>query len=92
MIIGFRHKGLENYFRTGSRRGIQAAHADKLGRILSLLNVAAVPGDMDIPGYRLHQLKGSLKGHWSVRVNGNWRVTFRFVGADVELVDYQDYH
>lgn len=92
MIIGFRHKGLEIFFQRGSRRGIQAAHADKLSRILSLLNVAAAPADMDIPGYRLHQLKGNLKGHWSVRVNGNWRATFRFVGADVELVDYQDYH
>lgn len=92
MITGFRHKGLEGFFRTGSRRGIQADHADKLGRILSLLNVAAAPADMDLPGFRLHPLKGTLKGHWSVRVNGNWRVTFRFVGTDVELVDYQDYH
>lgn len=92
MIIGFRHRGLEAYFRTGSRRGIQADHADKLGRILSLLNVAVAPGDMNIPGFRLHPLKGELRGHWSVRVSGDWRVTFRFIGANVELVDYQDYH
>jgi proteic killer suppression protein len=92
MIIGFLHKGLEAFYRTGTTKGIQAAHAQKLGRILALLDVASVPKGMDVPAFRLHALKGDLKGHWSVWVNGNWRVTFRFVGADVELVDYQDYH
>ena len=92
MIIGFRHKGLELYYRTGSTRGVQAAHADKLGRILGALDVATGPGDLGLPGFRLHPLKGSLKGHWAIWVNGNWRVTFRFVGVDVELVDLLDYH
>ncbi|MBZ9997606.1 MULTISPECIES: type II toxin-antitoxin system RelE/ParE family toxin [unclassified Mesorhizobium] len=92
MIVGFRHKGLEAFFQTGSTRGIQAAHAGKLGRILALLDVAAGPQDLNIPAFRLHPLKGELKGHWSMWVNGNWRVTFRFAGANVELVDYQDYH
>ncbi|MEN2978517.1 type II toxin-antitoxin system RelE/ParE family toxin [Tistrella bauzanensis] len=92
MIIGFRHKGLEAFYRTGSTRGIQAAHARKLSMILAMLDVAAVPLDLNQPALRLHPLKGALKGHWSVWVNGNWRITFRFAGADVELVDYQDYH
>lgn len=92
MIIGFRHKGLELLFATGSTRGVQAAHAKKLRSILGLLDVAASPADMNLPSFKLHPLKGELKGHWSVWVNGNWRVTFRFEGADAELVDYQDYH
>lgn len=92
MIIGFRHKGLEAFYRNGSRRGIQAAHAKKLGMILAMLDVAKEPQDLSQPALRLHPLKGDLKSHWSIWVNGNWRVTFRFAGADVELVDYQDYH
>ncbi|MDR3054802.1 MAG: type II toxin-antitoxin system RelE/ParE family toxin [Zoogloeaceae bacterium] len=92
MIIGFRHKGLEQLYRTGSARGVQAVHARKLGMILQLLDVAQQPEDMGLPGLGLHPLKGGLVGHWSVSVNANWRVTFRFVGTDVELVDYQDYH
>lgn len=92
MIINFRHKGLELFFRTGSTRGIQAAHAKKLGRILALLDVADGPEAMNVPAFRLHVLKGDLAGHWSVWVNGNWRVTFRFTDAGAELVDYQDYH
>ena len=92
MIIGFRHKGLHAFYRTGSTRGVQAAHAKKLGIILAMLDVAKEPQDLNQPALRLHALKGDLKGHWSIWVNGNWRVTFRFVGVDVELVDYQDYH
>ena len=92
MIIGFRHKGLELLFHTGSTKGVQAAHAKKLQNILGLLDVAASPADMNLPAFRLHPLKGDLKGHWSVWVNGNWCVTFRFEGVDAELVDYQDYH
>ncbi|MBO9643569.1 MAG: type II toxin-antitoxin system RelE/ParE family toxin [Pseudacidovorax sp.] len=92
MISGFRHKGLEAFYRTGSMRGIQAVHANKLSRILGLLDVAQGPKDMNLPAFKLHSLKGDLAGHWSVWVNGNWRVTFRFVGTDAELVDYQDYH
>ena len=92
MIISFRHKGLETFFRTGSTRGIQAAHAPKLARILALLDVAEGPQAMNVPSFKLHQLKGNLVGHWSVWVNGNWRITFRFSEIGVELVDYQDYH
>lgn len=92
MITGFRHKGLEIFYRTGSTRGIQAAHAKKLRHILGLLEVAAGQEDMNVPSFKLHQLKSDLKGHLSVWVNGNWRVAFRFTGANVELVDYQDYH
>lgn len=92
MIASFRHKGLEAFYRSGTTKGIQPAHARKLARILGLLDVAAAPADVSLPGFGLHPLKGSLLGHWSIWVNGNWRVTFRFVGTDVELVDYQDYH
>lgn len=91
MIQTFRHKGLETFFRTGSKAGIQPAHATKLGRLLAKLNTAATAKDMDLPGWRLHSLSGSLAGHWSVWVNGNWRMTFTFKGEDAELVDYQDY-
>lgn len=92
MIIGFRHKGLGAFYRTRSTRGIQPAHAAKLARILAALDAAGVPAELNLPAFKLHPLKGALKGHWSVWVNGNWRVTFRFAGGDVELVDYQDYH
>lgn len=92
MIVSFRHKGLEGLYRDGSKKGVQAAHVGKLLRILSVLDVAETPDDLAIPSFRTHRLKGDLAGHWSVWVNGNWRVTFRFVETDVELVDYQDYH
>jgi len=92
MIVGFRHKGLEVLYMTGSARGVQVAHAPKLRRILAALDAAISPTELNQPSYKLHPLKGVLKGHWSIWVNGNWRVTFRFIGANVELVDYQDYH
>ncbi|MBK6865247.1 MAG: type II toxin-antitoxin system RelE/ParE family toxin [Ideonella sp.] len=92
MILSFRHRGVEAFFTTGSKAGIQAAHAGKLGAMLRRLNEAAKPQDMNLPGWRLHPLKGELKGHWSAWVSGNWRLTFRFVGPDAELVDYLDYH
>jgi len=92
MIIGFRHKGLEKFYRTGTTKGIQPSHAEKLRRILGMLDVAIELDDLNVPAFKLHQLKGDLKGHWAIWVNGNWRVTFRFVGIDIELVDYQDYH
>lgn len=92
MIVSFRHKGLEILYRTGLARGVQAAHARKLRRILAALDAAATPAELNQPAYKLHPLKGELKGHWSIWVNGNWRVTCRFVDADIELVDYHDYH
>jgi proteic killer suppression protein len=92
MIISFRHKGLERLYHDGSKRGVQAAHVSKLLRILSVLDVAQTPADLAIPSFRTHPLKGETAGQWSIWVNGNWRVTFRFLDSDVELVDYQDYH
>ncbi|MEO8306963.1 MAG: type II toxin-antitoxin system RelE/ParE family toxin [Pseudomonadota bacterium] len=92
MIASFRHRGLQKFFLTGSRAGIRPEHADRLRLIVSWLNAAARPQDMDLPGLRLHQLKGSLKGRWSVTVSGNWRVTFAFSGKDAVHVDYEDYH
>ncbi len=92
MITSFRHKGLEAFYATGSKRGIRADHSAKLTRILTVLDVAQIPQDVAIPSFRLHSLQGDLDGMWSVAVNGNWRVIFRFAGIDVELVDYLDYH
>lgn len=92
MIVSFRHKGLKRFYLTGSTRGIQVEHAPKLTRILAALHAASNPLDLALPGYRLHQLRGSLEGHWSISVSGNWRITFRFIGTDIELVDYLDYH
>ena len=92
MIKGFRHSGIEKFFFTGSKAGIQPNHAGKLNLQLTLLNGAKKPGDMASPGWDLHPLHGEFQGHWSVRVNGNWRLTFCFEGEDVILVNYQDYH
>ena len=83
----YKRQELGQLYRTGSKKGVQAAHAPKLLRILSLLDVAANPDDLAIPGFRNQPLKAELAGHWSIWVNGNWRVTFRFVDSDVELVD-----
>lgn len=92
MIKSFRHKGLEVFFETGSKKGIRPDHAEKLLRQLTRLDEARAPEDMNVPGWRLHPLTNDLVGHFSVRVNGNWRMTFMFEGTDVILVDYQDYH
>lgn len=92
MIISFRHKGLEILYRTGATRGVQTTHVDKLLRILAALDAASSPAELNHPGFRIHALKGKSQNFWSVWVNGNWRVTFRFTGTDVELVDYLDYH
>ncbi len=92
MIISFRHKGLEGFYRNGSARGIQSAHVAKLTLILTALDAAEIPEHLRLPAFKLHPLKRKLKGHWSIWVNGNWRVIFRFNGLDLELVDYLDYH
>lgn len=93
MIRSFLHKRLERFFLTGSKAGIRADHAQRLQVLLGALDHAAGPQDMAAPNWRLHALRGrDLNGHWAVTVNGNWRLTFRFAGTDVELVDYQDYH
>jgi len=92
VIGGFRHRGLRRLYRDDDARGVPAAHTGKLRRILTLLDVAQRPDDMDVPGWRLHPLKGTRKGEWSVRVSGNWRVTWRFEGKDATDIDYEDYH
>ncbi len=92
MIHGFKHKGLELFFNTGSLAGIQAKHADRLNIQLSTLNQAGSVQDMNVTGWSFHPLKGNLKGHYAVKVNGNWRLTFRFGNGHAYVVDYQDYH
>ena len=93
MIKSFQHKGLEAFFKTGSKAGIQPAHAPRLGAMLRRLNETTNAQGMNLPGWNLRPLKGKeLKGHYSVWVNGNWRMTFKFDGVDAVLVDYQDYH
>ena len=92
MIKSFQHKGLEAFFETGSKAGIQPHHAPRLARQLARLDVAKAPDDMNVPGWRLHALSGSLAGHFSITVNGNWRLTFMFEDDNAVLVDYQDYH
>jgi len=92
MIKSFQHKGLRVFYETGSTRGIRADHAKRLARILQFMDRAMVPDDLNLPGWRLHPLKGGLAEYWSLSVSGNWRVVFRFIGTDIELVDYLDYH
>ena len=92
MIRSFRHKGLQRFFERGSRSGIQTQHERRLRLMLSRLDDAAKVQDMDAPGWKLHPLKGDLKGHWAVWIDGNWRLTFTFDGKDAILVNYQDYH
>lgn len=92
MIRSFRHKGVKRFFETGNTRGIQAKHAQRLRLQLARLQHAKGPNDMAAPGWRLHALKGDHAGHWSVWVNGPWRLTFAFENQDAVLVDYQQYH
>lgn len=92
MIKSFRHKGIQQFFESGSKGGIQAQHERRLRLQLSRLDDAKEAKDMDAPGWKLHRLKGNLKNHWAVWIDGNWRLTFTFEGEDAILVDYQDYH
>jgi proteic killer suppression protein len=92
VIKSFAHKGLEKFFLNGTVAGIQAIHAKRLRLILAQLDKAKAVSDMNIPTLHLHELKGSKKGIWSVTVQANWRVTFRFVDGDAEIVNYEDYH
>ena len=92
MIKSFTHKGLEDFFYEGTTRGIQAKHAVRLRHILDLLDYAEVAEDMNFSGSRLNRLKGKSKGIWSVKVSGNWRLTFRFEDGNAYVVNYQDYH
>ena len=92
MIRSFAHKELERFFLNGSKSGIQAKHASRLRLILGRLSTAVAPEDMNLPSLALHQLAGDRVGIWSVKVSGNWRITFRFVGQHAEVVNYEDYH
>jgi len=92
VIRTFRHKGLRKYFESGSKAGIQPAHACRLRMQLAALDTAREIGDMDIPGFRLHVLKGPGAERWSIWVNGNWRITFEFREGDAFVLDYEDYH
>lgn len=92
MIVGFKHRGLRRFFESGTTRGIQASHAERIRLILGRLNASRAPQDMNLPGLHLHELTGQRKGAWSVRVSGNWRITFRFDGPDAYDVDLEDYH
>jgi len=92
MIKNFRHKGIEAFFQTGGKAGIQPNHAGRLRILLTALDSAKRPDDMNAPSWKLHKLTGDHAGHYSLKVNGNWQATFTFEDEDAVLVDYQDYH
>ncbi len=92
MIKSFRHKGLKRFYDTGKVSGIQPKHAKRLRMQLVALDTSSTVEDMDIPGFRLHELKGSGKDRWSIWVNGNWRLTFEFRDGHAYVLDYEDYH
>lgn len=92
MIVSFRHKGLEAFFRTGSQAGIQPVHAKRLREMLTALHGASGPNDLARPSWRLHGLSGDRAGFHAMTVQANWRLVFRFDGDNVELLDYLDYH
>jgi proteic killer suppression protein len=92
MIKSFKHKGLEQFFYSGTKKGIKPEHTGKPERILDRLNAANDLKDMNYPGSNLHALSGDRKGQYSVRVSGNWRVIFEFEDGDAYIVDYDDYH
>ena len=92
MIKTFSHKGLEDFFFDGTKKRIQPKHADKISDILDRLDAATVIRDLNFPGSRLHLLEPKKRGIWSVKVSGNWRITFKFEGGDAYEVDYKDYH
>jgi proteic killer suppression protein len=92
VIRSIRHKGLKRLYEEDDTRGVTKEHAEKLRDILARLDAATTRQDMDLPGFRLHPLKGDLKGFWAVTVRANWRVIFRFANGDAVDVDYTDYH
>jgi toxin HigB-1 len=92
VIKSFRHKGLRRFYESGSVAGIQPQHATRLRMQLAALDTAASIEDMNIPGFRLHPLKGGDRGRWSIWVNGNWRLTFEFRDGNAYVLDYEDYH
>ena len=92
MIVSFRHKALRAYYEKGKTKGLNADWLPPIQRVLSVLDAASSPAEMDVPGFHLHQLKGELAGYWSVRVTGNWRIIWTFEGEDAADVDLIDYH
>ena len=92
MIKSFKHKGLKQFYDCGDIRRINPVHRNKLRLRLAALDSAMTLFDMDIPGYRLHALRGTRSGFWAISVSGNWRLTFRFTDGNVYDVDYEDYH
>lgn len=92
MFKTFRHSGLKRLYETGSVAGVQPRHADRLRMLLAALDSSEFVTDMDLPGLRLHPLKGRQKGRWSVWVSANWRLTFEFSDGHVYVLDYEDYH
>lgn len=92
MIRTFKHKGLEAFFKTGSKAGIQPSHASRLWNQLMRLDLCSDVQEMNVAGWRLHTLSGGLADHCAVTVNGNWRLTFKFENGDAFMVNYQDYH
>ena len=92
MIKSFRHKGLQRLYETGSTAGIKPRHTKRLRMLLAALDTAATIDDMDVPGFRLHPLRGRQMARWSVWVNGNWRLTFEFRDGNAFVLDYEDYH
>lgn len=92
MIKSFKHKGLKKFFETGSKAGIQTKHEKRLRMQLAAIDTAIVIDDVDLPGFKLHPLKGNRDGIWSVTVNGNWRVTFEFSDGNAYILNYEDYH
>jgi len=92
VIQSFRHKGLKRFYETGSAAGIQPKHASRIRMLLAALDSSQSIDDMNVPGFRLHPLKGAEKGRWSVWVNGNWRLTFEFRDGQAYVLDYEDYH
>jgi len=92
MIKSFKHKGLQKFYETGNTSGIQPAHGNKLRIRLTALDTAIVLNDIDLPGFRLHPLKGKMQGFWAIDVSKNWRITFKFIDGDVYIINYEDYH
>jgi proteic killer suppression protein len=92
MIKSFKHKGLKKFFESGSTAGIQAKHDRKLRMQLAAIDTANVIDDIDLPGFKLHSLKGARDGIWSITVNGNWRITFEFIDGNAYILNYEDYH
>jgi proteic killer suppression protein len=92
VIKSFRHKGLRRLYESGVTSGVRVDHVKRLRMQLAALDTACVIEDVDIPGFRLHPLKGEMRGRWSISVSGNWRVTFEFREGHAYVLDYEDYH